>query len=94
MKLDPVTNAERALSHVVVGARGRYMQWFCHAAGCCVEDGPLGFDADQPETSHCDGFDDATWARCFFVKGGYGQASQVDARRAHLKARSLPLHTM
>ena len=79
VKLDPVTNAERALSHVAVGARQRYLQWCCPAAGRCVEDGPPGFAADQPETNQVDGLDDAALARFLFVKGGYGQAVQVDA---------------
>ena len=78
VKLDPVTNAPTASSHVVAGAKERYLQWFCHAAGRCVWDGPPGHDADQPETPQCDGFDDAAWARFFFLKGGYGNAAQVD----------------
>ena len=77
--LVPRLNAERALSHVVVDARARYMQWFCQAAGRLAEDGPPGFDANQPETPNGAGFDDAAWARFFFAKGGYGQAAQVDA---------------
>ena len=78
VKLDPVTNAPTASSHVVAGARERYLQWFCHAAGRRVEDGPPGFDADQPETPQMEVFDDVAWARFFFLKGGYGNAVQVD----------------
>ena len=75
VKLDPVTNAGKGFE-----PRGCWcLQWFCHAAGHCVEDGPHGFDAHQPETSQCDGDDDVAWARFFFVEGGCGQAVQVDA---------------
>ena len=75
---DPVAYPERALSHVVLGARSRYMQWFNEAAGRGVNECPPGFDAVQPETPDCHRFDDAAWARFFCEKGGYGQEMQVD----------------
>ena len=76
--VDPVTNAPTASSHVVAGARERYLQWFNNAAGRRVEDGPPGVDAEEPETPTFDVFDNAEWARFFCLKGGYGNAVQVD----------------
>ena len=67
--LDPVTNAPTASSHVVAGARERYLQWFCHAAGRRVEDAPPGFEPSLPETPECDVFDDAAWLTLLFPEG-------------------------
>ena len=76
---DPVPQAlPTALSHVVTGARERYLQWFCAAAGRDVARGPPGVAAEQPVSPGCDVFDHAAWARFWLQKGGYGHAAQVD----------------
>ena len=67
--LDPVTNAPTASSHVVEGARERYLQWFCHAAGRRGEDAPPGFEPSLPETPECDVFDDVAWLTLLFPEG-------------------------
>ena len=78
VEVEPVTDAPTAESHVVTGARDRYMQFFNRAAGRRMTDGPPGIDADRPEVPQSDGFDDAAWARFFLALGGYGSAGQVD----------------